>query len=66
MKKRTGSRTLTIYNVSLDEAFEIVHKAFKDKESDQDEKTIETVNIQITHKRRKEDGTKGKRGEDPD
>ena len=55
MKKRTGSRTLTIYNVSLDEAFEIIHKAFKDKESDQDEKTIET-----------EDGTKGKRGEDPD
>ena len=59
MKKRTGSRTLTIYNVSLDEAFEIVHKAFKDKESDQDEKAIETVNIQITHKRRKEDGPEG-------
>src|SRR3990167_1830116 len=56
MKRRTGSRTLTVHNVSLDEAFEIIHKAFKDKESDQDEKVIETCNIQITHKRRKEDG----------
>ena len=55
MKRRTGSRTLTVHNVSLDEAFEIIHKAFKDKESDQDEKVIETCNIQITHKKKGEE-----------
>jgi len=60
MKRRTGSRTLTVHNVSLDDAFEIIHKAFEDKESDQDEEVIETCNIQITHKKREaKDGTEG-------
>ena len=58
MKRRTGSRTLTIHNVSLDESYEIIRKAFEERDSGQDEEVIETCNIQITHKKEKEDGTK--------
>ena len=58
MKKRTGSRTLTIYNVSLDDAYEIIRKAFEEKDSGQEEEVVETCNIQITHKKEKEDGIK--------
>ena len=59
MKKRTGSRTLTIYNVSLDDAYEIIRKAFEEKDSGQEEEVIETCNIQITHKKGAEDGPEG-------
>lgn len=59
MKKRTGSRTLTIYNVSLDDAYEIIRKAFEEKDSGQEEEVIETCNIQITHKKGAKDGPKG-------
>ena len=54
MKRRTGSRTLTVHNVSLEEAFEIIHKAFEERDSGQEEEVVETVNIQITHKREKD------------
>ena len=55
MKRRTGSRTFTVHNVSLDEAYEIIHRAFQEKDSGQDEPIAETCNIQITHKKKEEE-----------
>ena len=43
-----------VHNVALDEAYEIIRKAFEEKDSGQEEEVVETCNIRITHNRTEE------------
>lgn len=50
--KRTGSKTITAYNLPLERAYALIFGALAEQDSGQDEKVREVVNIQITHKKR--------------